>query len=328
MRICQLMGGTDVGGLETHFAQLANGLAAAGDAVVAIGHPRYASGLDSGVAYWPLDLSRWRHNPLLRRQLKRLLRQARADVVHAQGGKAAHLLAANAPPAKLVGTVHNVKRDLAAYGRFDAVIGVSDGVLAASDHPRKVVVYNGVTPPPAPLSGECLRRRFGLDAAGTVTVAVGRLVPAKGLARLVQLWHDGLGQLLILGDGPLRPQLETLAVGKPVTLAGFQEDARRLLGAADLMVFASEREGFSYAMAEALRARVPVVSTPVPGAAEVLPSAQLAGPGELVTAIARSLSDLAATRERMVAVFDWAERTLTIEHMVAATRDVYRAVLA
>ena len=328
MRICQLMGGADVGGLETHFAQLANGLAAAGDTVVAIGHPRYGAGLDRGVVYLPLDLSRWRRNPLLRRQLKRLLGQAGPDVVHAQGGKAAHLLAADAPAAKLVGTVHNVKRDLSAYAGFDAVIGVSDGVLAGLDHPRKVVVYNGVTPPPAPLTGDDLRRRFGLEAAGTVTVAVGRLVLAKGLAALVRLWHEGLGQLLIVGDGPLRPRLEALAAGKPVTLVGFQEDARRLLGGADLMVFASEREGFSYAMAEALRARLPVVSTPVPGAAEVLPAAQVAPPGELEAAISRSLGDLAAARERMAAVFDWAERTLTVEHMVAATRDVYRALLA
>ena len=327
MRICLLMGGAEAGGLETHFAELANGLAALGETVTAIGHPRYEADVGSGVAYWPLDLSRSRRNPLLRRKLRQLLQNAAADIVHAQGGKAAHLLADLAPPARLVGTVHNVKRNLAAYADFDAVIGVSHGVLASLEHPRKVVIHNGVQPPPPPVSAACLRQRFDIPAERAVTLAVGRLVPAKGLPALVRLWQPAFGQLLILGDGPQRPVLEQLAEGKPVTLAGHQADARRLMGGADLMVFASEREGFSYAMAEALRARLPVVSTPVPGAAEALPAEQLAAPAQLGQVIGNCLADLPATRQRMAPVFDWAERTLTVERMVAATRDVYRQLV-
>ena len=327
MRICQLMGGADDGGMETHFADLANGLSALGDTVSAIGHPRYQAGLDAEVRFLPLDLARWRRSPLLRHRLRRLIREAAAEVVHAQGGKAAHLLAAVRPPARLVGTVHNVKRSLAAYAGFDAVIGVSDGVLAGLEHPRRVVIPNGVQAPPPPMPAACLRRRFGIPPGRPITVAVGRLVPAKGLPRLVRLWHDGLGQLLILGDGPQRQALAALAAGKPVTLAGFQRDARRLMAGADLMVFASEREGFSYAMAEALRARLPVVATPVPGAVDVLPAAHLALPEDLGEALGRCLADLPAARSRMAAAFDWAERTLTVERMVAATRDVYLSVL-
>ena len=327
MRVCQLMGGADDGGLETHFADLANGLSARGDTVSAIGHPRYRGGLDAAVRYLPLDLARWRRSPLLRRRLRQLLGEAAADVVHAQGGKAAHLLAAVRPSARLVGTVHNVKRSLAAYAEFDAVIGVSDGVLAGLDHPRKAVIPNGVQPPPPPMPAACLRQRFGIPPGRPITVAVGRLVPAKGLVPLLRLWHEALGQLLILGDGPQRRRLAALAAGKPVTLAGFQHDARRLMAGADLMVFASEREGFSYAMAEALRARLPVVATPVPGAVDVLPAEHLAPPEDLGEALRRCLADLPAARARMATAFDWAERTLTVERMVAATRDLYLSVL-
>lgn len=321
------MGGADDGGMETHLADLANGLSAVGDTVAAIGHPRYRAGLDAKVNYLPLDLARWRRSPLLRQRLRRLLGAAAADVVHAQGGKAAHLLAAVRPPARLVGTVHNVKRSLAAYAEFDAVIGVSDGVLAGLDHPRKTVIPNGVRPPPTPMPTACLRQRFGIPPGRPITVAVGRLVPAKGLVRLVRLWHESLGQLLILGDGPQRRRLAALAAGKPVTLAGFQDDARRLMAGADLMVFASVREGFSYAMAEALRARLPVVATPVPGAVDMLPADHLAPPGKLGEALRRCLTDLPAARARMASAFDRAERTLTVERMVAATRDVYLSVL-
>ena len=72
MRICQLMGGADDGGMETHFADLTNGLSTLGDTVSAIGHPRYQAGLDAEVRYLPLDLARWRRNPLLRRKKTRL----------------------------------------------------------------------------------------------------------------------------------------------------------------------------------------------------------------------------------------------------------------
>ena len=322
------MAGDDDGGLETHFVDLTNGLAALGDDVTAIAHPRYGDGFGPAVHFLPLDLTRSRRNPLLRRRLRQLIDVERPRIVHAQGGKAADLLAAIAPPALSVGTIHNVKKDLSAYRRFDAVIGVSAGVLESFQHARKVVVYNGVQPPPEPLTPIELRRRFAIPPTRAVTLATGRLVPAKGYPRLIELWEDVFGQLLILGDGPLRADLQRMAKGKPISLPGHQADVRALMGAADLMVFASEREGFSYALAEALIAGLPVVSTPVPGAAELLPASHLATPERLRDAIAHCLADLDASRKRLRELFAWAAETLTVARMVSATREVYRSIAA
>ncbi len=323
MKICQVMGGDDDGGLETHFADLSNALATLGDEVTAIGHERYRGSFRANVRFTPLDLTRSRRNPMLRRRLRQLIDAAAPDVVHAQASKAAALVAAIRPPARLVATVHNVKRDLSPYQCFDAVIGVSPGVLDALDHRCKTVVYNGVSPQPAALTAAELRRRFAIPEHGTLTLAIGRLVPAKSYARLIELWEQSLGHLLIVGDGPLRASLSALAADKPVTLAGFQADARAFMPAADLQVFASEREGFSYAMAEALVARLPIVSTPVPGAVDLLPERHLAPPERLKSAIRHCLADLPATRERMRGVFDWAASNLTVERMAQRTRDVY-----
>ena len=329
MNICLVMGGDESGGLETHFADLAGGLAAlAGpdEQVAAIAHERFAGAFDDAVSFISLDLTRSRRNPLLKRRLGRIIRDLAPDVVHAHGGKAAHLLAAVRPRARLVGTVHGLKKNLAAYRRFDAVIGVSAGVLEALDHPRKTVIHNGVAPAPSPISAGELRRRFDIPSYRPVTLAVGRLVPVKGLTKLVEVWHEGLGQLLILGDGPQRGALQALAAGKPVTLAGFQADARALMGGADLLAIASEREGFSYTMVEALHARLPVVSTPVPGALDFLPVSHIVSPDDLGVAIARCLRDPEAARERMRDTFDWAVEALTLERMAQQTRDVYDAL--
>ena len=328
MHICQVMGGDEEGGLETHFVDLCNGLKEAGDAVAAIAHERYRERMADGIDYLPLDLRRSRRNPLLRRRLRKLVESAAPDLVHAHAGKAAALLAAVRVSAPVVGTVHALKKNLSPYRRFAAVVGVSRGVLAGCDHPRKAIIHNGVHRNRATMTPAALRTRFGIQAHERVTLAVGRLVPVKGYDQLIAQWHDNLGHLLIVGEGPEHARLEALAVGKAVTLAGFQADVRTLMSAADLLVFASQREGFSYALAEALQARLPVVSTCVPGAEDVLPKSHLVPIDRLGTVIADCLADLHAARSRMAAAFDWAEQTLTVEHMVQATRQLYRDVLA
>ncbi|MDE0178058.1 MAG: glycosyltransferase [Gammaproteobacteria bacterium] len=325
MRICQVMAGDEEGGLETHFVDLANGLAALGDDVAVIAHKRHRNRFATDVEFHDLDLTKSRRNPFLRRHLKRLMDSVEPDIVHAHAGKAAALVAAVDPSCRTVGTVHGLKKDLSAYRRFDAVIGVSRGVVKGLDHPAKTVVYNGVHPGPKPTAGAELRAVFGIPSESTVTLAAGRLVRVKGYDRLIGLWDDDWGHLVIAGDGPERSRLQSLAAGKPVTLAGFRPDVRSLMGGADLMVFASEREGLSYALAEALLARLPVVSTPVAGAEELLPASHLAEIGKLANPIATCLGDPDAARERMRGTFDWAAEALTVERMVRSTRAVYGA---
>ena len=281
MNICQVLGGDEEGGLETHVVDLANGLAGLGDKVTLVAHEKYGARLAAGVQFAPIDLARSRRDPRLRRSLRARLRVAAPSIVHAHAGKAAALVAAAKPSAKTVCTVHNVKRSVSPYLKFDAVIGVSPEVLLPIDHPCKKVVFNGVSPPPPPMPAAQLRAEFRIPADAFVTIWVGRLVPAKRLHLLIGLWDGALGHLLIVGDGPERDRLRRLAAGKAVTFAGFRADARALTSAADLMVFASDREGFPYALAEALLARVPVVSTPVPGAVDLLPPAHLADIGDL-----------------------------------------------
>jgi glycosyltransferase involved in cell wall biosynthesis len=78
---------------------------------------------------------------------------------------------------------------------------------------------------------------------------------------------------VVAGEGPERGRLEAIAKERApgrIHLLGHRDDVADVLAALDLFVVCSDREGMSNAMVEALGAGVPVVSTPVSGAAEAL----------------------------------------------------------
>ena len=104
-------------------------------------------------------------------------------------------------------------------------------------------------------------------------VSVGRLATVKRFDLLIEAFaafHRNApdASLVILGDGPERAALETLAlelgVAGAVSLPGYVEDVAAHLESADLFVCSSRREGFGNAIVEALAAGVPVVSVDCP----------------------------------------------------------------
>jgi hypothetical protein len=140
----------------------------------------------------------------------------------------------------------------------------------------RAIIPNGISPahpPVADLAG--LRRTWGLPAEGPLIVAVGRLVPQKDHATVIRALADLPGaSLAILGDGPLRDELEELArrlgVADRSALPGARPDARAIVAAADLAVMPSRWEGLPLAGLEALAAGTPLVATAARGVRETL----------------------------------------------------------
>lgn len=96
-------------------------------------------------------------------------------------------------------------------------------------------------------------------------VFAGRLTPEKGVATLVEAWNrwgDAAPELRIIGDGPLRPQLEAaLVAGSRVRFLGQRPaaEARQEIAAARLLVLPSECfEGFPMVLREAFAFATPV----------------------------------------------------------------------
>ena len=111
-----------------------------------------------------------------------------------------------------------------------------------------------------------------LSNSSKYIVAVGRLQHQKGFEYLLQALHicqqqHGLDDLnlIILGEGNLRPQLEqqiqTLQLQEHVTLAGFVENPWCYIQAAEVFVLSSLWEGFAHVVVEAMACNVPVVAT-------------------------------------------------------------------
>ena len=138
--------------------------------------------------------------------------------------------------------------------------------------PRIVSIPNGV-----PVPELAWHARSGWYAAPR-RIFVGRLAPEKGLDILIKAWPCVIArfptaQLLLLGDGPLRPVLAALAgtlgltvgPGRSVELPGSVAASTDAIRNSDLFVLPSREEGMSIALLEAMALGIPIVASSIPG---------------------------------------------------------------
>lgn len=139
---------------------------------------------------------------------------------------------------------------------------------------------------------------------GKTLLAMGRLVEQKGFDLLLDAFalvaeaHRDW-QLVILGEGPLRAELErrfkALGLDSRVALPGFMNQPESLIRGADLFVMSSRFEGFPNALLEAMAEGKPCVSFDCPtGPRELIQhgvNGWLAAP-EDVSALAAALDTL------------------------------------
>lgn len=180
-----------------------------------------------------------------------------------------------------------------------------------------------------------MRARYG----GDHIVAVGRLVSYKGFDRLIRLAPELALPLVIVGDGPLRGELEALVETERlvdrVHLAGRVSDNQLAvhLRAAEIFVMASvnRAESFGVATLEAQAAGLPVVATDVgTGTSEAFAPGEsgLLVPSDDDDALVAALNDLAASRERRRAMGVAGQRRVAERHSLTALGTAMEKVYA
>ncbi len=104
--------------------------------------------------------------------------------------------------------------------------------------------------------------------------------PVKGIDRAIRaVAQMGPGtRLVVVGDGPQRPELEALVVDLDVSdrveLRGWDDHARRQLSTFDVYLLPSQLEAFPVTVMEAMQAGVPVVATDVGSIREAIDHGQ------------------------------------------------------
>ena len=271
------------------------------------------------------------------RKLRSAFRRLRPDVVHSHSSKAGIVARAAARAERVplvVHTIHGlpfgpserpwrnrlyIALERWAARRCDAIVSVCDAMTAQAlaagvGRPEQYeTVYSGMEVdaflhPPRPR--EDVRRELGLADDEIAFATVARLFERKGHDDILDIAPAVLREnpkvrFLWIGSGILRAHLErraeALGVRHAILFTGLVPPGRipELLGAADVVLHPSYREGLARVLPQGLIAGRPAISYDVDGAREVvLPETGILVPFLDREALGSAIVDLASDPER------------------------------
>lgn len=307
MNILQVCSAENLGGGERHVIDLTEGLIRRGHHLHLAVRPR--SPLRAALAGLPVTF----HELPLRnaldfasvRQLSRIVRAERIDILHAHVGRdyiVCGLVARLNPPLRLFLTRHHFNRIRSnafyrwAVSSARALIAVSETVRSRlvdafphlGDHILVIPNWLPSASDQKPVPRDDARRRLSVTHPLAVAI-IGQISPLKGqdifIAAAIELLKSDLTktefspEFLIVGaPGPddqsfatrLIEQVERSGFNDRIRFTGFVEDIVHNLAAFDIVTLLSENEAFSLVLVEAMAAGCAVVATRVGGMAEIV----------------------------------------------------------
>jgi glycosyltransferase involved in cell wall biosynthesis len=312
------------------------------------------------------------HDPVSVKRLVAEIRRVRPHIVHTHTAKAgavgrvAALLAGDARPPVIVHTFHGhvlhsyfdpvrtqifreTERTLAKHTTRLVAVGpeVRDDLVALGVAPAEkfTVIRLGIDLDERVVAGEGrdrLRRLFGVPEERFVVGWIGRMTEIKRVPDVIRAFAELRARgveatLCLVGDGPVREAVETLAhelgVMRDVLFAGYQRDVAPYYAFFDALLLTSANEGTPVVAIEALAAARPVVSTRVGGVPDVVTDEEdglLVAPGD-VQALATALERLARDPELRARYGANGRRTVLpryrVERLVDDIDRLYRELL-
>lgn len=237
--------------------------------------------------------------------------------------------------------------DLLVMRHFDRLVAVSEATqreMVAGGVPAEkiAIIHNAIDTvawSPARVDGSC-RKAQALEAAFPIIGYVGRINEEKDLetwirAAAVVGAKYPKARFVLVGDGKgddtqarIEQLAATLNIRQQIVFTGFRSDLQELYGSFDIFMLTSRREGLPNCILEAMAMGVPVVTTDVAGAKElvadqmtgfVLPQGDVEGLGGALMKLAsdRELCRRfgAASRMRIEEKFSFSQRLRRIEDL-------------
>jgi glycosyltransferase involved in cell wall biosynthesis len=359
----------EFGGGERVFLQLVTGLRDQFQVFVAsMPGGTFHEGLNNlGLSMFPVDMTRqftWK--PI--RQLKNIIKKEKIDLLHSQGTRADFFTRVAGKLSSVPHIICTVTMPVEGFDVGPVRKGIYrladrlseryvDHFIVVSDHLRNTLIeshglspesvtriYNGIEldryhPHTKPVN---LRDQWNIPQDVPLIGAVGRMVWQKGLKYLIQaipviLQVNPEVRFLFVGEGPLRPDLESLAhqlnIQDRIAFIGFRSDIEQILSAIDILVIPSLLEGFPMITLEGMAMSKSIVATKIQGIVEqisheeeglLVPSQT---PEQLAVAVLRLIQDkefsyrIGANAKKKV------ETCFSAQQMVRETEKVYLSLL-
>jgi glycosyltransferase involved in cell wall biosynthesis len=366
MRVLLVIPTLDESGAEKQFTMLATGLPRPefDVHVVALtrGGPYEAELKAAGIPVTILG-KRFKFDPIALLRLRSAIAKLMPDVIHGwlfAGNSYVRLLAGGSPkPAVIVSERcvdvwkagwqtwldrRQIARTAALVGNSNAVAEFYRGLGYPAD--RVTVIPNAIEARPDAIPARLsqrdrVRAELQVPPDAHVIMYIGRLARQKRVADLV--WAAELLNAMqvpirffVIGDGPERERLEryanSLDVGASTRFLGHRHDARSLLAAADVFWLASEFEGMSNSLMEAMAEGLPCVVSDIPANRELITDGETGRLAPVGDAAAFAhltdmlLSDSAAAGRLGAAASLRMLAGHGVEGMCSAYSELYRAV--
>lgn len=236
-------------------------------------------------------------------------------------------------------TAAQFRAQTAAFRWCDAVVcnsqAAADRLLAAGLPPAKIAVIGNALPDEAFSDAPAaLPKRPGVVRVCMVARMNHRYKNHSGFLRIAAQIRQHLpnAEFVLVGDGPLRPELEreaaNLSLGSSAIFMGDRQDMRAVLASVDVAVNTSDSESLSNVILEAMAARLPVVAYNVGGNSELLNDQRgaLISSGDepaFAGAVAKLLAD-SNLRERMGHnAFEFAQQNFSLDRVRRRYADLY-----
>ena len=232
-------------------------------------------------------------------------------------------------------------------------LSLSSGIITVSDNLRVAVsqriksrtrdlpiktIYNGI--PWLDFANQEImrtefRHKWNIPQEKTVIGTIGRLHPVKGQIYLAEAMELLIKEyphlhLLIIGEGPIRPQLQDLLASNklPYTMTGYLPSAWKALPAMDIFLLPSLSEGMGLVLLEAAQAKIPIIASSTGGIPELFAGereillCKPADPLDLTLACSRILENDDLAKTLVQNAYQRAMK-FTVDKMVNDTTDFY-----